>query len=648
MNKINRNEAKAIIKGQEPTFLTPAKKQGTYICPNCNNGTGTTGDGIALDPNKPDKKYKCFKCDLYEDIIGLFKIKSNISNDKELFNELYKYYGLEVENDLQIDNKKINSTEIKQESKKEKKDFTNYLKKCSEQINKTDYPQSRGLSDEIIKKFRLGYDEHFTTYTGGKTEEWKALIIPITKHDFIVRNLDKNAPSDKRYQKRGTTRLYNKKALYEAKKPIFIVEGEIDALSIMTLGGEAVALSSTSSTRRLLGIIKEKKPVQPLILALDNDEAGKKATQEIIKGLEEMQVAYYEKSSIYGENKDANGLLLNDRENFKQFINDMEHTEDEVKNLQKEEYLKTSVANHLQDFINGINDNANTRYIPTGFEKLDNILDGGLYEGLYIVGAISSLGKTTLITQIADQIAEAGDDILIFSLEMARSEIMAKSISRETFLNALDNKSEGKKYYRKKEFCKTSRGITTGARYEKYSEEEKELIKNSIASYGAYASNIYIHEGIGNIGVQEIRDTVQKHINITGKKPVVIIDYLQILAPSEIRATDKQNTDKAVLELKRISRDYKLPVIGISSLNRANYKNEISMEAFKESGAIEYSSDVLIGLQFNNISEKFDVNEAKKKTPREIQLVILKNRSGATGDKINMKYYPLFNYFKED
>ena len=54
-----------------------------------------------------------------------------------------------------------------------------------------------------------------------------------------------------------------------------------------------------------------------------------------------------------------------------------------------------------------------------------------------------------------------------------------------------------------------------------------------------------------------------------GTNPVVIIDYLQILAPTDIRATDKQNTDKAVLELKRISRDYSVPIIGISSFIQA-------------------------------------------------------------------------------
>ena len=46
-----------------------------------------------------------------------------------------------------------------------------------------------------------------------------------------------------------------------------------------------------------------------------------------------------------------------------------------------------------------------------------------------------------------------------------------------------------------------------------------------------------------------------------------------------------------------------MPVLGISSFNRDNYNNPVGMQSFKESGAIEYSSDVLIGLQFKGVGE---------------------------------------------
>ena len=174
------------------------------------------------------------------------------------------------------------------------------------------------------------------------------------------------------------------------------------------------------------------------------------------------------------------------------------------------------------------------------------------------------------------------------------------------------------------------------------------MISEAISEYSKYADKVFISEGVGDIGWRQIRDTVEKHIKYTGAVPVVIIDYLQITEPEDIRATDKQNTDKAVLELKRMSRDYKIPVIGISSFNRVNYKTKVSMESFKESGAIEYSSDVLIGLQLEGTGEtNFDVNEAKARDPRTVEFVILKNRNGQTGGKTVFNYYPKFNLFTE-
>jgi replicative DNA helicase len=197
-----------------------------------------------------------------------------------------------------------------------------------------------------------------------------------------------------------------------------------------------------------------------------------------------------------------------------------------------------------------------------------------------------------------------------------------------------------------------------GSRRKNYSNEEKELINKSISDYAEYSQSIYIHEGIGDIGVSEIRQEVQKHISFTGNTPIVVIDYLQILAPYDVRATDKQNTDKAVLELKRLSRDKKIPVIAISSFNRDNYTAPVNLASFKESVAIEYSSDILLGLQLAGMDELSQsdskrsettkrIEEKKSADPRKAQLKILKNRTGKIGVSLYYDYYPMFNMFKE-
>jgi replicative DNA helicase len=166
---------------------------------------------------------------------------------------------------------------------------------------------------------------------------------------------------------------------------------------------------------------------------------------------------------------------------------------------------------------------------------------------------------------------------------------------------------------------------------------------------------------MGDIGVEKIKEIVKQHISITGNKPVVIIDYLQILAayvdaahPNRV-LTDKQSVDKNILELRRMSRDYKIPVVGISSFNRESYKaggganqGRVSMTDYKESGALEYSADVLMGLEFSSAGTKeYDEKAEKRKDPRQIRLVVLKNRNGKAWESCSFDYFPLFNYYSE-
>ena len=314
---------------------------------------------------------------------------------------------------------------------------------------------------------------------------------------------------------------------------------------------------------------------------------------------------------------------------------------------QLEEYLNANqTARYLQEFINGISASVNTPCIPTGFSQLDSWLDGGLYPGLYVLGAVSSSGKTSFILQIADQIAQSGQDVLYFSLEMAKGELISKSISRHTLLLCQERGIATTN-------AKTTRGIMDGKRYINYSQTEQDVIKSAITAYSSYAEHIYIQEGVGNIGADQIRETIKKHMDLTGRRPVIIVDYLQILAPANERATDKQNMDKAILELKRISRDAQTPVLIISSLNRTGYKGAVTMEDFKESGAIEYSADVLMGYQFASADNEatYNATNARAEEKKEMTIRILKQRNGRTmrsGEGIKLNFYSMFNYFMEE
>lgn len=292
---------------------------------------------------------------------------------------------------------------------------------------------------------------------------------------------------------------------------------------------------------------------------------------------------------------------------------------------------------YLPAFQDAILSGAREPAISTGFAGLDTALGGGLYPGLYMMGAISSLGKTTLACQIADQIAATERPVLIFSLEMSRKEIFAKSISRLSAVSKLIGQSDT---------AFTARSLLSATDAVR---NNPALINSLFDAYARISDNIYVHEGVGDIDAKKIRTVTENFTKEHQKTPVVIIDYIQNLAPYENRiSTDKQNMDKSVLELKRLARDLDAVVIGISSLNRMSYNDPVTMAAYKESGAIEYSADVLIGLQLAGVGcDKFDVERAKQENPRAIEVKILKNRNGPIVPSHLMQYYPADNLFVE-
>ena len=293
-------------------------------------------------------------------------------------------------------------------------------------------------------------------------------------------------------------------------------------------------------------------------------------------------------------------------------------------------YIAGAMQKEITDFIKASD-------IKTGFKRFD-LLAGGVYPGLYVIGAISSLGKTTFIHQVADQIAESGKHVLFFSLEMSRLEMATKSISRKTaqldYSNAVSS-------------LKIRRGVTSA------------LVEKAAKAYvTAVADRMNIIEGGFETTVNQISEYTRQYIARHNVRPVIIVDYLQILQGAQ-KNTIREAIDFNVVELKRLSRALDVPVIVISSVNRGNYLMPVDFESFKESGGIEYTCDVCLGLQLacldeplfdkeKQIKEKRErIKQAKGETPRKIKLVCLKNRYGSPDWTIDYNYYPQYDYFEE-
>lgn len=692
---MTREQAAEYLKEQSPeVFLPKAKKRGV-VCPLCGNGTGADGDGVVKNPR--DGRYYCFKCgELSGDIFDLIGAAFGLTDFNSQFDKAAELYGVTV--DELAPGKKgrgkrgnagkrnvplsaaVSADVLKDDfsgsgNDNISGDFSEsptplspavtdeYIEKCHGNVHLTEYFKSRGIGENSVKKFYLGYDPEFPCGNGKKHP---AVILPTEAGSFEAR-FTRPLPDSKagagvpRYRKQGRTALFNRHALEGVQgKPVFVCEGIFDALSVMECGGEAVALGSAANWRLLVSEIEKHGAAVPLILLFDNDEAGKNAAEKLSEALKLAGVSHIDGGEAIGsqgrtgngdsngEYHDPNARLLADKAGLAEAISRLEGRcaplSEDIGAENDREFGEVNAAACLASFRAQIEKSVRLPVCGTGFPSLDRAVNGGLYPGLYVLGAASSVGKTTFLLQIADHAAAAGRQVLFFSLEQSRFELMSKSVSRESFLYCREN-------HLGVSSALSSLDISDGGRHYGFDSKKLLAMENAFARYEKYAGNLFLYEGKGGMSPEDIAAQIRKFYAFRKPitPPLVMLDYIQILSPGGGKMSDKQAMDRSITALKQLSRDYEIPLLAVSSFNRMSYSQPVSMEAFKESGAIEYGADILAGLQPKGVGGAgFDITAAKAKDPRELELVILKNRSGAVpGEAVRFTYFPKFNCYME-
>lgn len=654
--------------------LTPSQRErGKYICPLCGSGSHGRGSTAAFSIDKDGVHGKCFSCDFYGDIFDLVAARDGLSLEAATRQLVDKYEpGARRERssaaaDFAPPPPPISTSKAEAPAQAAKvQEIEEYKRRAHSNLSGSDgerYFFSRGLTRETLDYFGSGYDANCYNKVLRRVVPSVVIAYPDAAY-YITRPI-----SEKQYDKpktadAGSEPIFNERDLYSGAEAVFVVESQVCTMSVYQSGGASIAMGGCGE-RRLLDLLKAKPTTATLILSLDNDAPGQKTSAKLEEGLTEAGISFI-KANIAGDKKDPNELLVADAGALRRNIAEALVTARKQREREKAElldnYNKQSNSGFIDGFLKAVEKSKSTPAIPTGFPALDNLLDGGFYPGLYILGAITSLGKSTLALQVADNIAASGHDVIFIALEMSRQELIAKSLSRLTWQLATASKLPADTVRKR---AKTVRGILAGKKYEIYSNEELKLIAAAVDKYrDDISSRIWIHEGVGDIGVERVRGIVEEHICITGRLPVLFVDYVQILAPVDMRASDKQNTDKAVLELKRLSRDKGIPIVAISSLNRENYTQPINLTGFKESGSLEYGSDALIGLQFEGMDyQEGETDKQREKRIRELvkeqkgkgnsggaealQLKILKNRNGRSNTDMRLAYFPMFNVYQD-
>lgn len=462
------------------------------------------------------------------------------------------------------------------------------------------YFTGRGLSDETVRRFGLVVENGYA-------------VLPVFA-EGVCRSVCRRAidPAfEPRYQNsRGAMQLWNSAAMERAVgKALFVTEGIFDALSLEELGFPAVALCGAANTGKLVQKIDEYVPVawpKKMILAGDSDAAGQGMNEKLREQLTARGIACAVLALPDGC-KDVNEALVQNRDAL-QAVCEAAIAPQEVRQQPTLE----------DEFLAYLGRRGGAAVMSTGIAGLDKALDGGLHAGLTVLGAVSSMGKTSLMLQMADTLASAGRNVLFITIEMSRMELIAKSAVRGTRERArplLDGKLPEEKVrglisaYRQK----------TGGRVELWEPDAPltpALLDEKVSAF------------------------CEQH-----ESPVLFLDYLQLVAPARAGMTEKQTADAAVAMLKQLARRYDMPVIAASSLNREAYRPgsaEPGLSAFKESGSVEYSADLLLVLKYRT-----DADRENKTAPRHLALTILKNRFGATGESVLLDYEPEKELFRD-
>ncbi len=251
------------------------------------------------------------------------------------------------------------------------------------------------------------------------------------------------------------------------------------------------------------------------------------------------------------------------------------------------------------------------RGIRTGYRDLDNMTAGLQRSDLIILAARPAMGKTTLVTNLAYNVATiAKQPVLFFSLEMSKEQLVDRMLADASGVDAWNIRT----------------GNLSDEDFSKLSEAMGEMAE----------APIYIDDTPG-LSVLEMR-TKARRIHHESPLGLVIVDYLQLMQASGRGDGNRvQEVSEISRGLKLIARELNVPLIALSQLSRSveNRSPQIPQLAdLRESGSIEQDADIVTFIYRPGYYEP-DNPEFENIT----ELIIAKHRNGPVG-KVQLYFHP--------
>jgi replicative DNA helicase len=239
----------------------------------------------------------------------------------------------------------------------------------------------------------------------------------------------------------------------------------------------------------------------------------------------------------------------------------------------------------------------------SGFYDLDSLTQGFQKSDLIILAGRPSMGKTAFVLNVTQAILKSyKSPIIFFSLEMSKEQLIYRLLSNETGISQTR--------------------LKLGNLYK----DDWSKLKKSIQIYSKLP---FFIDDQSDITIVDIRSKIKKIIFEQGHISLIIIDYLQLLLNSKIKAENRvQELSQITRSLKAIAKEFQIPIIALSQLSR-NVENRTNkrpiLSDLRESGSIEQDADLVLMLY----RENYYNSTIENITPAE--LIIAKHRNGPLG-----------------
>jgi replicative DNA helicase len=316
-----------------------------------------------------------------------------------------------------------------------------------------------------------------------------------------------------------------------------------------------------------------------------------------IEEYQEILLKYYTKRKMYEMGKQIAIDIENDKP-IEGIISEAADIFMEATSSKKA--TEVSISKALDDFVINQQKGLSEKLMPTYIPEVDSVIGGAEYSDLVIIAGAASMGKTSFMLKLLQNLLNKDKSVSIFSLEMSNNQLLTRLLAMETEIN----------------IRKIRYNDLDGIDWNKINSV---MDRYRTKKFKLDSETVQLTDLINKLRKQKIKDDID----------IVFIDYLQLIQDSKSKGNREQEVAKIARSLKNIAKELNIVVVALSQLSRAVSNRDDKrpmLSDLRESGEIEQAADTVMLMYragYYDMEDTRDVQEA--------EVIIAKGRNSGTG-----------------